>query len=162
MTPYTPQTVKYIAACSGICTPEQIAQELGWPVDSLERIARRHEIDLCVSVNGLKQNLSASRPTPAAVSARSAPRKPAFTFATTADEISYVLRGQARDVFDVLRRDHCGGFLEAREIALRAFLTPEQTMVAIFKVKMRLVGSRFYVEKAMGWRGGYRLAELRR
>jgi hypothetical protein len=159
--PYTPATVEHIKEFARTCLPADIARAIGWPLESLQRIARRHSINF-VATNKPKPDRADVQPASAAKTKRATQSSlPAlFDINTSPAEISYQLRGQARDVFEVLRAECNGRYLDAREIGSRAFIYPEHVRNALFKLKMKLRGSRFCIEKQMTWHGGYRLADI--
>ena len=155
MQPYTPQTVKYIASASGSLTPEQIARYLGWPIDQVERIARKHEIKLAVATKPHEMVCTAPEREPSRVCGHAGI---SIDLDTDLDDIIKSLPLRQSQFLTILEREIGGRLIPSTEIAERCGNTAHSVGSVAASVRSKLRSSRWTIE-SKSWRGGggYRL-----
>ena len=155
MTLYTPQAVRYIASASGSLTPEQIAKHLGWPLDQVERVARKHQITL------------ASADTPREMVCKAPEREPQkingqadalIDVDTDLGDIIKSLPLRQAQFLTILEREIGGRYISSSEIAERCGTTTNSIGSVGTSVRAKLRSSRWTIDsKSSRVGGGYRL-----
>lgn len=157
-TPYTPAAISHIRRMTSLPAAD-IARALGWELETLQRIARKHGIELCgaepTPISNGHHPTPVHRPPPG----RSGPRPRPLTADMSLDEIALRLPRRQRQMLNVLRTSINGHFIHGREIAQRADDgMPRGAMSnSATSLKKRLEHTPWNIEVEFGLDGGYRL-----
>jgi hypothetical protein len=164
--PLTPNTINKIRTESRYRQAPDIANDLGWELSRLRRVAQSHSIELVnaaptMAQQTLSDSLKKETEKPM-VKYRpgGANKRVSIDHNMSLDEIIYVLPPQQADVIKVLKTEVDGRFLHAREICKASGLDPEFPIAqAINKAahRLRTSNAAWRIQTRMGPNGGHRL-----
>lgn len=165
--PLTPDTLAFIRAASELRSAARIADELGWDLSQLKRVAARFRIELIApDPTALEQAAKPLTPAQASRIGTLAVRQaPTFTADSTLEEIIEVLPLRQAQVLRILSRNMDGGFISGRDIACMMDgenISPQSVAQAVSTIRLRLAPTRWTIDSARSRAGGgYRLVTFR-